>query len=285
MHSDWIPQPVLLIALFALALGIVGCDAESEQQQADAPEVKTKADSVAMRLVSGLGGLEAWAAVPHLRFNFGIDRNGEEQVVARHLWNRQSGEYRLEWNASPDSAFVALFDVDAFGEAAAKEAASDAGQVYLNGEAVDSTANAQRMQEAHQRFVNDTYWLLAPLKVFDAGVNRSYVPDSSTATHDVITLTFGEVGLTPGDQYWLYVNKETGRLDRWAFHLQNMPEDAPPQFFDWTEYETYDTPDGSLQLATRKESANQPIAILTNALEISTSVPEDIFSDPQPRLQ
>lgn len=286
MRSDWIQKLAFLLVLGALLFAAMGCASEPEGAQGERlPEVKTTADSVAMQLVEGLGGLEAWRAVPHLRFNFGIERNGEKQVVARHLWNRQSGEYRLEWNAGPDSAFVALFNVSAFGENAARKASAEAGQVYLNGEALDASASAQRMQEAHQRFVNDTYWLAAPLKVFDPGVNRAYVPDSSNTEHDVITLTFGEVGLTPGDQYWMYVSKETGRLDRWAYHLQNMPDEASPQFFNWTGYETNDTPAGPIQLAARKESAGGPAAILTNAIDVMDTVPEGMYSDPQPRLQ
>ena len=272
-------------AVLALAWGLTGCSSESDSAEPELPALETKADSVAMQMYQSLGGPSAWAAAPYLRFNFGIERNGEEQVVARHLWDRQSGDYRLEWSTGPDSSFVALFNVDAFGETASEQVGAQAGSVYLNGESVDSAATAQRMTEAHRRFVNDTYWLLAPLKVFDPGVNRSYVADSSDAEHDVITITFGEVGLTPGDQYWMYVDTETGRLDRWAYHLQNMPEDASPRFFDWTGYETFKTPDGAVQLATRKESAGGPVAILTNALDLPTSVPSEMFTDTAPRLE
>ncbi len=272
-------------ACLALALLWAGCASDSSSPEPASPPLETKADSVAMQMYERLGGPSAWASAPYLRFNFGIERNGAEQVVARHLWDRQSGDYRLEWSTGPDSAFVALFNVDAFGDTAGEQGGAQAGSVYLNGEPVDSAATAQRMAEAHRRFVNDTYWLLAPLKVFDSGVNRRYVADSSGATHDVITLTFGEVGLTPGDQYWMYVNTETGRLDRWAYHLQGMLESAPPRFFDWTSYDTYTTPEGPVQLAARKESMGGPVAILTNALDLPASVPGDMFTDPAPRLE
>lgn len=271
----------------ALLLLLAGCGAPPEDgggPSVELPALETKADSVAMTLVDGHGGLAAWASAPYLRFDFGIDRGETQQVAARHLWNRQTGDYRAEWTQGEDSTYVALFNVDMFGEGAS-EPAGTAGEVYLNGTAVaDSSAHAQLMQTAQQRFVNDSYWLLAPLKVFDPGVNRSYVADSSTATHDVLSLTFGAVGLTPGDQYWLYVNKETGQLDRWAFRLQSMGEDAAPRFFDWTDYQDFDVPAGTVSLSARKSASGGPFAIVFPALEVPSSVDDALFTDPQPRL-
>ena len=271
-----------LIPLLLTAALLVGCGAESRSDSA-LPTLETRADSIAMRLYEAHGGPEAWASVPFLRFDFGVEREGETQVVAKHLWNRQTGEYRVEWQASPDSQYVALFDVDAFGEHAS-QTAPGAGQVYLNGTAVDSAANASLMQRAHQRFVNDSYWLLAPVKVFDPGVNRSYIADSSDAQHEVIRLSFGEVGLTPGDRYWLYVNSETGRLVRWAFHLQGMQEEASARMSDWTDYRSFDVPAGTVHIAARKESAGGTSAIVFPTLDVPSAVSDDAFTNPEPQL-
>lgn len=270
-------------ALCGVLLVLAGCSAEQESSSVTQPALETRADSVAMQLYDAHGGPAAWASMPHLRFDFGAERGGETRVFARHLWNRQTGDYRLEWGPSPDSQYVALFNVNAFG-AAASESAPAAGEVYLNGTAVDSSAHATRMRQAHQRFVNDSYWLLAPVKVFDPGVNRSYVADSSDAQHDVIKLTFGDVGLTPGDAYWLYVNKETGRLDRWAFHLQGMPDDAPARAYDWTGYRSFDVPNGTVQLAAQKPSVGGDGALVFPTLDVPSTVPAAMFSDPEPQL-
>lgn len=285
MRSNYI-RCAPLAALVAFILVLAGCRTEPRAEQGnEMPELETRADSVAMKLYEAYGGSEAWAAVPYLRFNFAVEQEGQQRVVARHLWDRQTGAYRLEWSASPDSNYVALFNVGAFGTTGSDSVeAGEEAQVYLNGTALDAAANAQMMKRAHQRFINDMYWLLAPVKVFDPGVNRSYVADSSNADVAVLHLTFGNVGLTPGDQYWLYVNRETGRLDRWAYHLQGMSEDEPPRMFRWTGYETYETPAGPIHLATRKEMVGGPVAILTNALDVPSSVPEAMFSDPEPRL-
>ena len=31
------------------------------------------------------------------------------------------------------------------------------------------------------------------------------------------------MGLTPGDHYWAYINRDTHLMDRWAFLLQDQP--------------------------------------------------------------
>lgn len=263
---------------------MTGCSAEQDSgSPLDDITLETRADSVAMQLYEAHGGPEAWASAPYLRFDFGIQQGEQTRVVAKHLWNRQTGDYRLEWGPSPDSQYVAIFNVDAFGEAAS-EAAPEAGEVYLNGAAVDSSAHATRMQQAQQRFVNDAYWLLAPLKVFDPGVNRTYVADSSDAQHEVIQLSFGEVGMTPGDRYWLYVNAESGQLDRWAFNLQSMPDDAPARAFDWTDYQSFETPGGTVRLAASKPAVGGGAAIVFPTLDVPSDVPADMFSSPDPQL-
>jgi hypothetical protein len=274
-----------IVAVSILLVGAMGCGSDPQSSSSSAADItlETQADSVAMRLYEAHGGPAAWPAAPYLRFDFGFEQDGQTRVAAKHLWNRQTGDYRLEWGPSPDSQYVAIFNVNAFGEAAS-ESAPAAGQVYLNGAPVDSAAHATRMQQAHQRFVNDTYWLLAPLKVFDPGVNRSYLADSSDAQHDVIQLSFGEVGITPGDRYWLYVNTETGRLDRWAFNLESMPDDAPARAFDWTDYQSFETPGGTVHLAARKPSVGGSGALVFPTLDIPSEVPAAMFSSAEPQL-
>jgi hypothetical protein len=119
---------------------------------------------------------------------------------------------------------------------------------------------------------------MAPSKMLDPGVNRRYEADSSSAAHDVLALTFGEVGLTPGDRYWVWVDAQTGRMDRWAYVLQNQTPDAAPTVWRWTGYTSFDTPGGPITLATRKERAGSPVALLTDAIS-TAPLPADLLSD------
>lgn len=273
----------LLAAVLVGGLLWTGCTSEStpEGSETVAPTdtivLETRADSVAHRLLQAHGA-DAWASAPYLRFNFSFETPDGTQTIARHLWNRNTGEYRMEWSTGPDSSYVALVN------AREEQDGRLSGTVYLNGTELDGSDGKTAREQAYARFANDTYWLLSPLKVFDSGVNRTYLPDSSTAKHDVIRLTFDDVGRTPGDRYWLYVSTDTGRLDRWAYHLQGMDEEDPPQFYDWTNYKTLQAPGGTVELAVRKEAIGEDQALLTNELSLPSSPPEGAFSSPDPML-
>ncbi|PSQ96687.1 MAG: hypothetical protein BRD55_05245 [Bacteroidetes bacterium SW_9_63_38] len=235
------------------------------------------ADSIAQRLRRAHGA-DALASAPYLRLTFALDTPDGTRVIGRHLWDRTTGRYRVEWQKAPDSVYVALINVRKGTDSLPE------GTVYRNGTALTGDAETEARRTAYQRFINDMYWLLAPLKVADPGVNRTYLPDSSTATHDVLHLTFGDVGLTPDDEYWLYISKGTGRLDRWAFHLQGMDDDAPPQVYDWTEDTTLTAPEGPVALSTRKAAVNGSQAILTTDLALPSQPPDGAFSTPTPLL-
>lgn len=272
-------------SLLIAGMLVVACGMESDPptattgpvRPADTVPLRTPGDSLAKRLADAHGGA-AWASAPYLRFNFAVDRGSGEGRPIRHLWNRTTGDYRVEWGPSDDTTYVALINVNEVQDGL------PAGTVYLDGSALRGARDTTMRTRAYRRFINDSYWLLAPLKMFDPGVNRTYQADSSDAEHEVLHLTFGDVGLTPDDEYWFYVDAETGRLDRWAFRLQGMADDASPAAFDWTDYQTLSAPGGTVRLAARHASTNGSTAILTNELSLPSSVPENAFTAPDPIL-
>lgn len=259
----------LMLPLLLLATGCV-----SEPQPGaptPAPErvqLLNKADSVAHRVVEASGGFEAWEALPVLRFDFGVEREGRQQVAARHYWDKAGNRYRVEWPGGEDSTYVAIFS-----------SWPDSARAFVNGEPLIEAEGEAAVTRAKERTINDTYWLLAPLKLFDEGVTRTYVPDSSDATTDVIRLAFDGVGLTPGDQYWLSVDKASGQLRRWTFVLQDRPA---PRSLDWTAYHQLDGPSGPVRLSARKQG--EDFAILTDQLLAPPTADSTLFTDPQPRL-
>ncbi|NBC16492.1 MAG: hypothetical protein GVY18_04150 [Bacteroidetes bacterium] len=268
---------LLLLAAVTVPLLLLGSACQSPTDGPDAPapdtmaaaavpEPATYADTLALRALDYVGGPATWAQLPYLGFDFAIERDGDRQLVARHLWDRQSGAYRLETPAGEDSLFVTLFDVN-----------TREGTVYLDGSPVDSTTQAAQLDAAYRRFINDTYWLLAPTKLFDPGVQRTFVPDSSTADAEALRLTFGDVGLTPEDQYWLFLDPDTGQLQRWTFLLQDQDT---PRHATWTDYASVETPAGPIRLATRHDLRGAPVAILTDSLTAPAAVPPAAFTDP-----
>lgn len=255
---------ILLALLFAPVLL-----AHAQLSRQDLPPLQHRADSLAWRVYEAMGGPEAWGAARYLQFQFGRESNGQRQVFRKHAWDRWTGQYRVEWQQGADSAVVVLFNVN-----------TRQGRAYVNGVEMAAAAQPPLLAEAYKSFINDTYWLLMPVKLLDPGVSRTYVPDSSDATHEVIALTFGNVGLTPGDRYWVYVDRATGLVDRWAMVLQGNPT-APPRVNQWMDYQTFETPAGPVRLAVRKQGAQS--ALMTDGLVVSTTAPPDLFTDPRPR--
>ena len=174
---------MLRILCFCFALALVGC---ADEPAAPAPppvesapvSIQTRADSVALQAIAASGGFDAWNALPALRFDFGVERDGQQQTAARHYWDKQQKRDRVEWPGGADSTYVALFT-----------AWPDSGRAFVDGTLLTGAAGTEAMETARERTINDTYWLLAPLKLFDDGVTRTLVPDSSDATTDVIRLS------------------------------------------------------------------------------------------------
>ena len=68
------------------------------------------------------------------------------------------------------------------------------------------TENQELIQTATDYFNNDSFWLVAPFKVFDAGVERSVVKHNN---EDALLITYTSGGSTPGDSY-LWILDENG---------------------------------------------------------------------------
>ena len=156
---------------------------------------------------------------------------------------------------------------------------------YDTAERVHYFAEAMKLafHDGHRYIADPEYEETPPLGSADWAAKRA-TGVGPTADHDVIHLTFNDVGRTPGDQYWLYVSKDTGRLDRWAYHLEGMPEEAPPQHYQWTEYRDLTAPAGTVRLAARKEATGANRALLTHNLALPSTPPDGAFSNPEPML-
>ena len=132
MHSVLLPLAV------AVLLATSGCAPTSS------PRAETAADSLALRIAEASGGLDAFAALPVLRFDWAVVRDSAEAVRRRHLWDRAGDRYRVEWPGGEDSLYVALFAPAAFDTTAAT------GQASLNGTALAGDALAVALRDAYE---------------------------------------------------------------------------------------------------------------------------------------
>ena len=191
-----------------------------------------RAVAVADRVMEAMGGRDAYEAARLLRFDFQVSRGDESYPPRRHWWDRHTGAYRLEGSTPEGEPYRVLFDVH-----------TRQGDAWVGTRPIEGDELASMLERAHARFINDTYWLLMPWKWLDPGVHLAWEGERTTdgVTHDVVRLTFDAgTGLTSGDRYWGFVNRETGLMERWEYVLQQedgSPGEGPPRAFLWTGWE------------------------------------------------
>ena len=187
-----------------------------------AQESPEKAQQLARDVWKANGG-ENWGKVQEVRFTFIVEQDGKQLASAEHEWNVAAATDRVKWKGKDVTVNLAAPGQDEDGKA------------------------------AYARWVNDSYWLLAPLKVLDPGVKVAYEgsKDVDGATCEVLHLSFEQIGLTPGDQYTLYVDPQTKLVKSWDY----MPKADTVMHGTWEKYQT----SGGLQLATEHNFAGKMI--------------------------
>lgn len=228
----------------------------------------TEADTIAMQAYEATGGPTVWDQVPYLTFEFAFEQEGDRRMIARHAWNRRTGDYRVSWPEEGGDTTTVLMNVR-----------SREGTAYRNGVEVPSAEQDSLLESAYRRFINDTYWMLSPTKLFDPGVNRAAAPERATDSTRVLQLSFGDVGLTPGDRYWMEIDRETGEVAGWSYILQN--QEPPASRFRWMDHETIETPAGPIRLATRKQTEDGSRAILTDRIAAPDTMEPAFFTRPE----
>src|SRR6185436_20813973 len=124
----------------------------------------------------------------------------------------------------------------------------------------------------YARWINDSYWLMLPLKLLDPGVVRTREEDRpwNGKTYQVLRLEFQKVGLTPGDRYWLFIDPKTARIERWEMVLEGQK--PPAEGFAFVDYQ----PIGPLALPLDHVSDDQKEHIKLEGVEALTAVdPQD----------
>jgi hypothetical protein len=179
-------------------------------------------------------GGENLPAVKTIDFTFTVKKLGKTLVTAEHHWDMAAGTDRVKWNGKDVTVNLA------------------------------SPATEGDGKTAYARWVNDSYWLLAPLKLKDHGVNVTDEgkKEMDGAEREVLKLSFGQVGLTPNDQYRLYIDPKTKLISSWDY----MPEPGKSIHATWTGYEK----SGGLTLSTdHKMTGEVEIRILN--LKVATN--------------
>jgi len=258
-HARRRAAPYLLVPLVTTLLLTAAAAADPTPRVDADPQAR----AVAERVLDALGGAAAWDHVRLLRFDFAGRRT--------HYWDKQHGLHRVEGTDRDGQHYLVIENLS-----------TRQGRAWLDGQEVRGEKAAELLELAYGAWVNDTYWLLMPYKLLDPGVHLRYdgSVELDAQTYDVLQLTFAGVGLTPGDRYWAYVDRETGLMDRWAYRLQSQPEDADPTAWLWQGWSWYGEGDHRVRLAPTRTQVDGERVLNLAPIEVSAEVPPGLFDAP-----
>lgn len=207
-----------------LALMAVAMPAAAEMPDSDPAAV-----AVADRVMTALGGHDRWDKLCGLRWTFGSAVHDTVRSPRHHAWDKQSGWHRVEGKNRQGQSYCIMHKV---GETT--------GKAWVDGVALEGDSLAKMVKLSQSLWTNDGYWFLMPYKLRDPGVTLKYVGEvkDTDRTYDQIALNFTQVGETPGDRYWVFVNRANDRIEKWEFVLQG--NEPPPVQWTWEAWEEHD---------------------------------------------
>ena len=190
-----------------------------------APQVKNtiqdkRAAVLATSMLNAMGGQEKWDSLNYVSWTF---------FGARHLvWDKKGGRVRID---SPRDTSIYLVDLNNL-----------KGKVIKGGkEVTDPEELTNLLERGKSIWINDSYWLFMPFKLWDSGVNVIYMREDTMVggmPASVLALTFNEVGDTPENKYEIYLDKKDNLIKQWAF-FKDAHQKTPSKIWPWDNYKSH----------------------------------------------
>ena len=155
------------------------------------------ADALAHKMLAALNH-SAYEKTRFLEWSF---QNGTNN----YIWDKQTGQVKINW----DEITVNLELTDL-----------DKSEVLRKGRPIGSEEKQKLIEKALKNFNNDSFWLVAPYKVFDKGTQRAIVGLEDGTEGLLVTYALG--GTTPGDSY-LWILDEKGLPKAYKMWVQIIP--------------------------------------------------------------
>jgi hypothetical protein len=215
-----------------------------------------KAVAIADQVMKALGGKQHWDALRVLRWTFEVSVNDTLRPGRRHSWDKHTGWHRVEGTTRAGQPFCYVENLN-----------DSTGMAWVGGQAIEGDSLKKLMRSAHAQWINDSYWFLMPYKLRDPGVTLKYDGEASDSArpgvvYDRLALSFENVGMTPGDRYWVYVNRANHRVEKWEHLLQGAQ--PPPVPWTWEGWEPHE----GLWFPTAHKNAGR--IIFTRAVEAAS---------------
>lgn len=164
----------ILGSILILLLIIIGVYYFVNNQPLPEGKQGKKADALAQKMLTALNN-ETYKNTEILEWSFRDDHF--------YKWNKQENIVEVSWDANK----VILFTNQ-----------PEKSKVFVDDKKVE---NPKLIAQAENYFNNDSFWLVAPYKVFDAGTERRIVKHNDK---DALLVTYTSGGTTPGDSYlWI----------------------------------------------------------------------------------
>ena len=212
----------ILIALFVL------CAFPASAARAETATSDPRAVAIADDVTKALGGKDRWDALPGLRWTFEVSINDTVRSVRAHSWDKKTGWHRVSGKTRTGMPFTFIDQLDGQG-----------GMAWMNANTIEGDSLGKLLKRSKSMWTNDTYWMLMPYKLRDPGVTLQYDGEEKDGdrTFDRIALSFDHVGETPGDHYWVSVNRANHRIEKWTYLLQGQTEKETWTWEGWEEHD------------------------------------------------
>jgi hypothetical protein len=170
-------------------------------------------------------GIEHWPHVKTIKFTFNVAKADADR---------------------PDASFSHVWDMKKMTDTVTVNGKTMTADIMKPGSDEDS-------KKAFARWTNDSYWLIMPLKLKDGGVKLSMRSDETIdgKSYHVLNLSFENVGLTPGDQFDLFIDPQTNLVAMWDY----MPTPEKKTRYTWENYKDF----SGLKVATEHKGGGRRI--------------------------
>lgn len=212
----------------------------TSENSTDVPAVASERETSIVEKIAHANGMDHWATIEELKFTFNVDREGNPHFERSWIWKPKTNEV------------TAL-------------SAADTLTYDRNETEMDST-----VYKTNGNFVNDKFWLLAPINIMwdKNNITTEHTTDAeapiSKKPMQKLTVTYGqEGGYTPGDAYDFYFGDDF-IVQEWVFRKGNQEE--PSMTTTWEDY----TEKGGLKISKMHQNEEGNFKLYFTGVEVTT---------------
>lgn len=153
----------------------------------------------------------------------------------KYLWNKQENKVKIQFD-----------DVTVYYDLNSMEALC-----YQAGKELTGKDFEKAKEKAWSNWCNDSFWVLAPFKIFDKGTTRKRV---SYEGKDALLIEYASGGVTPGDAYLWILDKDS-RPTGWKMWTSIIP--LKGLYTSWEGWKTAE----NVQFSTTHTFFGKPVSI------------------------